>query len=233
MAPHSDPTGSGPAERTPGAALSETQIERYSRQIILKQVGGRGQAALLSATVAICGSNALATTAGLYLAAAGVGHLRLSAPAVAAIAGVNPDCQVTTLASDAATEVMRGAAVVLCAGARGATCAIHDSCVEARVPVILGDATDTVGWMSVGVPGAPCSGCLTRQLQATVDSAAPLGTVTAGFIGTLLATEAVKIILGLQPSTVGRRVTFAALAGEVRDEPVMRTPQCPVCGSRA
>ena len=54
--------------------------------------------------------------------------------------------------------------------------------------------------------------------------------VTAGFIGTLLATEAIKIVLGLRPSRAGRLVAFDALRGEVRDEPAVQDPQCAVCG---
>ena len=91
--------GSGCPEGTLGAALSEIQVERYSRQIILPQVGGRGQLALLAATVAMCGSSELATTAALYLAGAGIGHLCVSPPTAAAIEGLNPDCHVVVLTS--------------------------------------------------------------------------------------------------------------------------------------
>ncbi|MBF0446998.1 MAG: HesA/MoeB/ThiF family protein [Magnetococcales bacterium] len=55
--------------------LSEDQIKRYSRQIILKEIGGLGQARLLDSTVFILGAGGLGSPAALYLAAAGVGHL--------------------------------------------------------------------------------------------------------------------------------------------------------------
>jgi molybdopterin/thiamine biosynthesis adenylyltransferase len=55
--------------------LSEQQIERYSRHIILEQVGGAGQEKLLSSKVLIIGAGGLGSPAALYLAAAGVGTI--------------------------------------------------------------------------------------------------------------------------------------------------------------
>ena len=56
-------------------SLNEQQIERYSRHIILEQVGGAGQEKLLSSSVLIVGAGGLGAPAGLYLAAAGVGTI--------------------------------------------------------------------------------------------------------------------------------------------------------------
>ncbi len=56
-------------------SLTERQIERYSRHIILEQVGGAGQEKLLSSSVLIIGAGGLGAPAGLYLAAAGIGTI--------------------------------------------------------------------------------------------------------------------------------------------------------------
>lgn len=58
-------------------ALSADQIQRYARHIVLREIGGAGQNALLASTVAIIGAGGLGGPAGMYLAAAGVGRLTL------------------------------------------------------------------------------------------------------------------------------------------------------------
>jgi molybdopterin/thiamine biosynthesis adenylyltransferase len=57
--------------------LTEEQFKRYSRHIILDKVGGRGQEKLLASKVLIVGAGGLGSSAGLYLAATGVGTLGL------------------------------------------------------------------------------------------------------------------------------------------------------------
>lgn len=58
-------------------SLTDTQIKRYARHLVLKDIGGPGQNALLGARVAIIGAGGLGGPATLYLAAAGVGHLTI------------------------------------------------------------------------------------------------------------------------------------------------------------
>lgn len=56
-------------------ALTDEQIERYSRHIILKEVGAKGQKKLLNAKVLIIGAGGLGAPAAMYLGAAGVGTI--------------------------------------------------------------------------------------------------------------------------------------------------------------
>jgi molybdopterin/thiamine biosynthesis adenylyltransferase len=57
--------------------LTDKQVERYSRHIILEEVGGEGQQKLLESKVLIVGAGGLGAPAGLYLAAAGIGTIGL------------------------------------------------------------------------------------------------------------------------------------------------------------
>lgn len=57
--------------------LSDARLDRYARHIVLKEIGGEGQRKLLAATVAVIGAGGIGAPAILYLAAAGVGRLRV------------------------------------------------------------------------------------------------------------------------------------------------------------
>lgn len=58
-------------------SLTDAQLDRYARHIVLKEIGGAGQTALLKAHVAVIGAGGIGAPALLYLAAAGVGRIRL------------------------------------------------------------------------------------------------------------------------------------------------------------
>ena len=123
--------------------LTEEQIRRYSRHILLPEVGGSGQERLLGARVALVGAGGLGSPAGLYLAAAGVGTLGVidddrvelsnlqrqvahttrrvgeskAASARAAFEALNPDCRVVPhaerLTAANARELLGGYDLVL------------------------------------------------------------------------------------------------------------------------
>lgn len=112
----------------------------------------------------------------------------------------------------------------------------NDVCVWAKKPNVYGSIFRFEGQSTVFAPhlGGPCYRCLFPEPPApgTVPSCAEAGVlgVLPGIIGTIQATEAIKLILGSGESLVGRLLHFDALKMKFREFNVRRDPQCPVCG---
>src|SRR5262245_51082553 len=70
--------------------LTDAQLERYGRQVLLPEVGGRGQERLLAATVTLAGGGVTAT----LLGRAGIGRLALVGTDDAGPGELSPDCRV-------------------------------------------------------------------------------------------------------------------------------------------
>src|SRR6185369_8396954 len=114
------------------SSSSDAQIDRYSRQIILPQIGAQGQQRLLQSAVAVGGDGALAEVVALYLAGAGVGRIALQGidreALRAAIMDLNPDVEVRF------GELGGADLPLLCNG----TLAQIDRAAASRRPVIAG-----------------------------------------------------------------------------------------------
>jgi len=221
--------------------LTEQQIERYSRQIVLPQLGGRGQERLLSAAIAVVGHGPTSTAAATYLAAAGIGNLMIAEPSLRSdVEGLNPDCRVSPLPSpltgSAAADVARSCRVVLANNlAHDVGAVLAAACVAERTPLVWGESVGSAGLIAVFAPrhgASPCYACVAAHASAllgTGDTGHPLAEATAAFIGTLQATEAIKSLLGLEACPAGRVLTYDALAGSLGDVTVAQRPDCPTC----
>ncbi len=111
-----------------------------------------------------------------------------------------------------------------------------DACVFARKPNIYGSVFRFDGQASVFAPhlGGPCYRCLFPQPPpaGSVPNCAEAGVlgVLPGIVGMLQAIEALKLILGLGDSLLGRLLHFDALKMKFREFHLRRDPECPVCG---
>jgi molybdopterin/thiamine biosynthesis adenylyltransferase/rhodanese-related sulfurtransferase len=112
----------------------------------------------------------------------------------------------------------------------------NDVCVWAKKPNVYGSIFRFEGQSTVFAPhlGGPCYRCLFPEPPApgTVPSCAEAGVlgVLPGIVGTIQATEAIKLILGSGDPLVGRLLHFDALKMKFREFNVRRDPQCPICG---
>lgn len=248
--------------------LSNDEILRYSRHLILPQVAGEGQRRLKQARVLLVGAGGLGSPSALYLAAAGVGTLGLvdfdavdatnlqrqvlhgtaavGRPKVESAAerlrDLNPHVRLETfgarLTSENALDVIRGYDVVVDGSDNFPTrYLVNDACVLTGTPDVYGAIFQFDGQVAVfAAPGGPCYRCLFREppppdLVPSCDVAGVLG-VLPGVIGSLLALEAIKLVLEIGRPLVGRLALFDGLDLRLRELEVRRDPECPVCGDR-
>ena len=92
-------------------SLNDDQLDRYARHIVLKEVGGAGQAKLLGANVAVVGAGGLGSPCLLYLAAAGVGRLTIIDDDAVALSNLQRQVLFGTADVGAAKTAAAGAAL--------------------------------------------------------------------------------------------------------------------------
>ncbi len=247
--------------------LSTGQRARYSRHLLIPEVGEAGQQKLLSSRVLLIGAGGLGSPASLYLAAAGVGTLgivdadvvddsnlqrqivhsteRLGEPKVLSakrtLEALNPDVEVKAyeerLTSENVERILADGWDVIVDGADNfpTRYLVNDASVWHEIPVVHGSIYRFEGQVTVFKPRAgPCYRCLfptppPPELAPSCAEGGVLG-VLPGIIGSLQASEALKLLLGIGETLQGRLLLFDALATTFDEVSVRRDPACPVCG---
>jgi sulfur-carrier protein adenylyltransferase/sulfurtransferase len=114
---------------------------------------------------------------------------------------------------------------------------VNDACVLSGRPNVYGSIFRFEGQASVfAAPGGPCYRCLHPEppppgLVPNCAEAGVLG-VLPGLIGTIQATEAMKLLAGIGEPLIGRFVIYDALRMRFRELTLRRDPDCPACGDR-
>jgi adenylyltransferase/sulfurtransferase len=247
--------------------LTADQIQRYSRQLILPGVGGKGQKRLGQARVFIMGAGGLGSPAALYLAAAGVGTIGLAdsdrvelnnlqrqivhrtcdvglpkvESAKATLELLNPEVKVEIyperVTATNIREIIRGYDLCLDGSDNFPTrFLLNDACYFEKKTLISGAILRFHGQLSTFKPhaGGHCYRCLFPEppppgMVPSCQEAGVLGAV-AGIIGLFQANEALKEILEIGKSMVGRFMEFDALDLSFTELKILRNPECPLCG---
>ena len=269
---HQSTAPNGAAVAAPTDTLPELTAEellRYSRHLLLPDVGVDGQRRLKGARVLLVGAGGLGSPLALYLAAAGVGTLGLvdfdvvdvtnlqrqvlhgtkdvGRPKLDSardrIRDVNPHVHVegyaTRLTSANALEILRDYDLVIDGTDNFATRYLtNDACVLLGKRNVYGSVFRFEGQVSVfGAEGGPCYRCLFPEPPppGLVPSCAEGGVlgVLPGLVGTLQATEGIKLLLGIGEPLVGRLLLVDTLGAGFRTVRVRKDPACPACGTRA
>jgi molybdopterin/thiamine biosynthesis adenylyltransferase/rhodanese-related sulfurtransferase len=168
-----------------------------------------------------------------------VGRPKLDA-AADRLRGLNPDINVVphevTLDASNALQLVSGYEVVL-DGTDNFTARylVNDACVMARKPNAWGSISRFEGQATVfAAENGPCYRCLHPEppppgLVPSCAEAGVLG-VLPGIIGTIQATETIKLLLGIGEPLVGRFIIYDALRMRFRELKLARDPECAVCG---
>ena len=248
--------------------LTREELIRYSRHILLPQVGEEGQRALKQSRVLLVGAGGLGSPVALYLAAAGVGTLGLvdfdvvdlsnlqrqilhgsagiGSPKIDSardrLRDINPNVRVeayaTRFTSGNALDIARGYDLIVDGTDNFATrYLVNDTSVLLRIPNVYGSVYRFEGQASVfGAPNGPCYRCLFREppppnLIPSCAEAGVLG-VVPGLVGTIQATEAIKLLLGIGDTLVGKLLLIDAMTMAFRTLEIRPDPECPACGTR-
>jgi adenylyltransferase/sulfurtransferase len=224
-------------------ALSEAEVERYARHLILPGFAQLTQEFLRVARVHVVGASEVGGPALLYLAAAGVGHLLVDdgmdvAPEDSAswLYGTEQMGQSRVFA---AIEALRGAssfckarpyssgsdptATLVCTGWAGTAREAAERARLAGIPHVVAVADGDGGQVVSVPPGAPCYACASRP-----GSGAASRPGTAAMVGVLGALELLQIIAGVATGPGGRRIDL--VLGEPQARATARVPGCP-CGT--
>ena len=249
--------------------MEDSQLLRYSRHILLDELGIEGQERLLASHALIIGAGGLGSPVGLYLGSAGVGQITVFDDDVVdvtnlqrqiahrldrigqtkteslrqSIAELNPDVVVHARACRAEgmallDAVVQADVVIDCSDNFRTRHAINAACVKHGKPLVSGAAIRLDGQLSVYDPrdaASPCYACVFPPDQAPEEvRCATLGVLAplVGIVGSVQATEALKILSGMGSHLTGRLLLLDGRDLAWTDIRMSRDPHCPVCGDR-
>jgi adenylyltransferase/sulfurtransferase len=245
--------------------LTHEEIRRYSRHLLIPEVGLEGQKKLKSSSVLVVGTGGLGSPVAMYLAAAGVGRIGLVDydvvdfsnlqrqvihgtagldtlkvdSAKARLLDINPEIEITTynvlFTSENALEIAEGYDLIIDGTDNFPTrYLVNDVCVMLGIPNVYGSIFRFEGQVSVfdGSDG-PCYRCIFPEPPppGLVPSCAEGGVlgVLPGTVGTLQATEGLKLLLDVGTSLKGRMLLYDALDMSFDYINLRKNPSCKVC----
>lgn len=253
----------------PKATLDRNEILRYSRHLLIPEIGIPGQEKLKNSSVLLIGTGGLGSPAALYLAAAGVGTIGLvdfdvvdetnlqrqiihgsstlnqlkTESARLRMQDLNPHILINVynepFTSENAVRIATGYDVIIDGTDNFPTRYLsNDLAVFLGVPNVYGSIYRFDGQLSVfDAKIGPCYRCLFPEPPppGSVPSCSDGGVlgVLPGIIGTMQATEALKLLLGIGEPLIGKLMIFDALSMSFDLIKLKKNPECRVCGPNA
>lgn len=244
----------------PGPPLTGAQAARFSRHILLPEIGESGQRRLLASRVCVIGAGGLGSPVLLYLAAAGVGTLGIvdddvvepsnlqrqvvhgardigrskGDSAASALRRIAPDVDVrlhlVRIDAGSAEGILAGYDLVIDGSDNFDTrYVVADACARLGIPLVWGailrfDAHVSVFWEHPpgGIPGAGLRDLFPHPPSGDVDTCSSAGVLGAlcGQVGSTMAAEAIKLIVGAGETLLGRVLVLDSLTARWSEVPL-------------
>jgi adenylyltransferase/sulfurtransferase len=246
--------------------LTPNQIQKYSRHIIMPQIGSIGQRKLLNSKVLIIGAGGLGSPISIYLTLAGVGTLGImdmdtvetsnlqrqilhyendigtkkTESAKKTLLSYNSDLNLNTydepLSSKNALNIFSKYDIIINGAdnfpARYLAC---DAAYISKKPLVDGSILLFEGQLSTYIPDSGCYRCLfpVPPKPGEVPSCAEVGVlgVLPGIVGSIQATETIKLILGIGKILKNKLLLVDALSMEFKTIKFNKNSKCVLCGT--
>lgn len=246
--------------------LSQEEILRYSRHLIIPEVGLAGQQKLKATSVLVVGAGGLGSPVALYLAAAGIGKIGLVDSDVVDVSNLqrqilhdtphegqlkvnsgrerllalNPSIEVEAFSDcfndQTAEKIAAGYDILVdCTDNFPTRYLINDLCVKTQRPDVYGAIYRFEGQVSVfDARFGPCYRCVfpdppPPELAPSCSDAGVFG-VLPGVIGTLQATEVIKLALNIGQPLYGKILIYDALSATFQTIKIPKQTSCKICG---
>ena len=258
-----------PDERRKSVFFDDSEVERFSRHLMLKDIGVKGQKRIKAARVVVAGAGALGSPVIQYLAAAGVGTIKVvdfddvkientqsqvlhtardvKRPKVASAKDkvrninktINFEAENVKLEADNIVSIIDGYDLVIdCTDNYKARYLISDACVLCGIPLVFGAIYQFEGQVGIfNLDNGPCYRCQfpAPPESGLVPTCAEGGSLSPlpGIIGSIQASEALKLILGIGEHLDGKLLIIDSLYLRSKILNVKKNCNCPICGTTA
>ena len=210
--------------------LSSPEITRYSRNILLSEVGRKGQEKLKESIVTVVGAGGLGSPVLYYLAAAGVGEIRI----------IDSNIKIVTynerLTASNIVKIFSGSNLILEGSDNFETkFLVNDACHFLKIPLIIAGILRFEGQVIGVIPNTTaCYRCIFQSPPdaESVPNCAEAGVIgsVAGLVGSIQATESIKYLLGIDQGLFGSILSIDTKSMEFRKIQVLKNKICPLCG---
>jgi molybdopterin/thiamine biosynthesis adenylyltransferase len=240
--------------------LSDRELARYNRQITISDWGNAGQEKLKKAKVVVAGAGGLGSAILIYLAAAGVGHIRVvdsdkvdrtnlnrqvlytdadvgrkkARVAAERLESLNFDIRVEpivgVIGEDNVSDLVADYLIVDAMDNLPTRFLLNRVAVQRKLPLFHGAVYAWEGRATTIIPYK--TPCLQCLYQGVIPGKPPVVGVTPAVIGCIQATEVIKYLLGMGELLTGRLLMYDGLAMTFNEMKVKKDPDCPECGTR-